>query len=617
MGTKQKLIIMDYRQLPKGPCVTLECERGDDFMAQAKDLVRKSGKFEVQEEEGISFCCYVIGSDHRFEFNVSEGYWNATPISCIYFWTEPKPVSPEKAYTLHERIAMLERYTRHLQAASSSAREQLNRWADAGTIHVEQVERMFPKPCEVNMSEVGKELEAKRSSKEKGVQELWAAVMKLIPVRGIVKNCTKPYGIQFAGRSHDIDLALMVRDVLAMEYLDTPIELKQQITSDAGRREVVLQLLDRMKFVFDAQPARDVCYGVGLDAQGVLFVKCERSLDYAVTPTSPLWGKHGVAQVLFSFLGSSPVTRGYVPVELPELWQTQAEGLLSKQGSGCAVFRLSIGCAAKVGGQEFIEHELGMIRFVKARCKGLVCPVLLDADLNTANPTWPFGFQMELHNVVSVGSEAELCSLLSDVFWKLGVLHALGVVHNDVKPSNVLRTTAGEHLLCDFGNAVTWSNGDAMPAQRGATEYFKVVPGAFDGSEESMFACDMECLFWTVLSLWLKVIRRRDTEPHLSFMERLNSMTLLGAEGGLRIGNSPQLVSPQTSLLKSYFKQVSGNRKLWQPLDLFHQFLELKRDGNKNDWIASVASFEEEKELPVCSESILSWVWDNLREEKE
>jgi hypothetical protein len=88
-----------------------------------------------------------------------------------------------------------------------------------------------------------------------------------------------------------------------MEYVDVPIELKLSICSDEERCGVAVQLHARMVCVFETQPERTECWGVGLDSGYVLFVCCKRDLSYAVTPSINLWEGNGRKAVVWLLAG--------------------------------------------------------------------------------------------------------------------------------------------------------------------------------------------------------------------------------------------------------------------------------------------------------------------------
>lgn len=85
-------------------------------------------------------------------------------------------------------------------------------------------------------------------------------------------------------------------------------------------------------------------------------------------------------------------------------------------------------------------------------------------------------------------------------------------------------------FLCDFGHAVKWRPGNDMLDVRGATESFGVVKTAFANSATSMYACDMEGLYWSVVALWLQVVEKKATWRPEKAATRLAKMFQCGGE---------------------------------------------------------------------------------------
>ena len=90
------------------------------------------------------------------------------------------------------------------------------------------------------------------------------------------------------GRRLKIDVVLLTHEVNALEYIDTVFEFKTSIQSDVEQRDIVLQIFDRMGYIFEAQLQRTCCWGVGMDSRHVLFVQCDRKSFPKFSATAPM-----------------------------------------------------------------------------------------------------------------------------------------------------------------------------------------------------------------------------------------------------------------------------------------------------------------------------------------
>lgn len=85
--------------------------------------------------------------------------------------------------------------------------------------------------------------------------------------------------------------------------------------------------------------------------------------------------------------------------------------------------------------------------------------------------------------------EAEVLQVALQVAEGLRAAHAVGLLHRDVKPGNILIDAAGEAKLVDFGLALMTKGGKARPDELWATPYY-VPPETVEGAEED-FRTDM------------------------------------------------------------------------------------------------------------------------------
>lgn len=576
-------------------------QKNSDFFDEAKAFITTVWKFD-DDPKDIHLSCYVDGCDGRNEFTTSAGYWNMTPTTqAVYFWVGRREDSPSRQNDdLLQTVHSLRRDVKRLKAVSATVKHQLEVWNAKLELSLDAFDQHFP-PVDVRdedfFSVEGRLLAGPTGKYESHVQEMWNGLMQtLAPDRW--KDCRKPEGIQFDGRRHDIDIVLLRENMISILYLDASIELKDTLLTEAKRREVVMQLLDRFGATFDGQRKRQVCWGIGMDAYRAVFVKCHRNMDYAVTAPLDL-RKRPHLRRLFAFT-SPAANRGFIVEVLPTLFSTYVASRL-----GNKVYLLQNGVVCKLGQRDAMEREHAFL------CQLNDIPFLTlgvrEDELFTTGCTdegFQFGFRMAKYNAVGVMSEDELTRLAGNIFWRLGVLHHLGFVHRDIKPSNILAANGEtDFLLSDYGAATKWQAGRNMTET--LTEEFSSVSNEFEGTGRSMFLRDLESLFWTVFLLWLQIVKKRDSPGRFASARR-TMISVLGVRGGALVGEEEDLIQPSCSVLSEYLVGQASKKTLLVPSTLFRDTY-IKGMAHK-DFNATLAA----KNLLACPEAIFVWLRDRL-----
>jgi hypothetical protein len=332
-----------------------------------------------------------------------------------------------------------------------------------------------------------------------------------------------------------------------MEYLDVPIELKEKISSDAMRRDVVLQILDRIAYCASAQPNRQAFWGIGMDSKSYVVVKCMRDLECSVSPMFEI----NSSTALKSLKRLLNCHFGYIPVTLPKIFGQHVTTRMCESPTG-AVFAVDDSTVAKVSktdGVALMQNELQILNIVAKNTSVVVTPLPLgNQDAENLNPGFGFalGFKMPRCRPLSVSSDNEIFSMLVSIFWRLAVVHGCGIIHNDIKPSNILEQTVDghvEYLLCDFGHA--YQDQKNTTYKRGATDAFSSIPEVFPECTNNMAARDVESLYWTVLHLWTK-------NYGLAYKDRDTTRDLILRLNGNLIDPKQRLVEVENANLKSF-----------------------------------------------------------------
>ena len=310
------------------------------------------------------------------------------------------------------------------------------------------------------------------------------------------------------GSMQKIDIATFVlfgQHGQTWELLDMCVELKLNLTR-AELRDAACEVFERAVWCFEKQPERQYFDGLSMDLQNVCFVRVHRDYSWSRTPLLPLWQRFAAKEpvvlaeaglAMVRMMKQPPELHGFVPVVLPTLFRQTAIACLHRSSSGVAVFQLSDQECCKVGAD--LTAEIAFMKMFENSVLQ-VFPRLIECGVSGDN-VFRHGFRMELCDLVVnevLRGDLSIEAVVGSVFWSLYLLHEGGVVHNDVKPSNILVTRGNRVILSDAGSAFEVSS--KRPTFRGCTEAFNVT-GTFSQTNDDAKYWDMEGLLWTALYL--------------------------------------------------------------------------------------------------------------------
>ncbi len=194
-----------------------------------------------------------------------------------------------------------------------------------------------------------------------------------------------------------------------------------------------------------------------------------------------------------------------------------------------------------------------------------------------------------------LGGEVSIEAVVGSVFWSLYLLHQGGVIHNDVKPSNILVTRENRVVLSDAGSAFEISR--EHPTLRGCTEAFNVTKFFSDLTDGDAKYWDMEGLFWTALYLVMsksegKALSYRHWN-HARFEQVMNPTVVM-----------------QSSILRGYFSNAR-KANLLGPETCVRALSDLKRDKNFDAFVVAARELEASKSFFECPDAILGRIFES------
>jgi hypothetical protein len=251
-----------------------------------------------------------------------------------------------------------------------------------------------------------------------------------------------------------------------------------------------------------------------------------------------------------------------------------------RRGLETSLFRGHDDLVYKIGPR--VQNEVEILKQLQG-CEPKVCPRLLRSDKDSL--CFSLG-----EDVQGVFEEVSVKILASQLFWHLYLIHECGIVHGDIKPSNVLRMSREpeQYVFCDWDSAAKWQPGMDIP-QRRCTRGF---------CETLLFSCtsphdfDLLGLYWTVAFMHACQSEKKHIGTSTWLMSQVAAVT------------PSQGASAQ---VQWFLRGQVRDQRLTHPQDLVKAFFELRRaEMSKVEWIEKVREKEGREGWPACPDSLLS-----------
>lgn len=204
--------------------------------------------------------------------------------------------------------------------------------------------------------------------------------------------------------------------------------------------------------------------------------------------------------------------------------------------------------------QEDLQHK-SIVRYYGGDARFLSLYMEhVDAQDLTASPRWRSKANDEFQ-----GGREDALQILQDIAGALSYIHGRRLVHNDIKPANILYSPTRGAVLCDFGLSTLVANSPAG----GGTPYY--VPPEFMGLKQRGPASDVWALGITMLYVLRKIpfpdsrARRAHPKPLYWQIAGINNPSVPHKHYGN--GDSA------TNQMRAWLEEITATRKRLNPND--------------------------------------------------